>query len=94
MFPISIASLVDSLLSFYGLLIFVYVILSWFRASGVVYEIYRVLATICEPYVGLFRRILPMNAMGGIDFSPWIAVLVLQYLIRPLLVQILAALRL
>ncbi len=83
----SVAGLVQSLISFYGILVFVYVIMSWFRPTGFMYDIYRVLAQVCEPYVGIFRRIVP--PMGAVDFSPWIAVLVLQYLIGPLLVTLL-----
>lgn len=81
----SIADLVDTLLRFYGLLIFVYVILSWFRPSGFVFDIYRTLGTIVEPYVGIFRRILPTAGAGGvgIDFSPFVAYLVLDFIIRP-----------
>ena len=76
--------IVGRLLDFYALLIFVYVILSWVPGardgSGFVGEVYRVLGTVCEPYIGLFRRILPVAMIGGagIDFSPFVALLVLQ----------------
>ena len=48
--------------------------------SGIVVDVYRVLASICEPYIGLYRRILPVAAIGGagVDFSPFVALLVLQ----------------
>ncbi|MCE5203726.1 MAG: YggT family protein [Coriobacteriales bacterium] len=85
---LSLTGVVDSLISFYSLAIFVYVLMSWFRPTGVFYDIYRVLGQICEPYIGLFRRILPLAA-GGLDFSPWVAILVLQLLIRPGLVTLL-----
>lgn len=80
---------IDGLISFYSVAIFAYVIMSWFRPTGILYDVYRVLGQICEPYIGIFRRIVP--SMGGIDFSPWIAVLVLQYLIRPALVTLLGS---
>lgn len=83
----SVSRLVQSIISFYSLCIFVYVIMSWFRPTGVLYDIYRILGQLCEPYIGIFRRVVP--AMGGIDFTPWIAVLALQYLIGPLLVTLL-----
>ena len=66
---VSPVRLVDSLIDFYALLIFVYVVLSWFpRSLG---EVRRVLASICEPYIGVFRRFIPVMGMGGagIDFS-------------------------
>jgi YggT family protein len=69
-------------LNLYGTIIFVYIIMSWFAGStrGAVHEIYVALATVCEPYLGLFRRILPpiMLGSGGLDLSPLIALFVLQ----------------
>jgi len=85
---LSAVGIIDRLISFYSMAIFAYVILSWFRPTGVVYDIYRVLAQICEPYIGIFRKIVPLVG-GGIDFSPWIAILVLRYLIRWVLVTLL-----
>ncbi|TLM79741.1 MAG: YggT family protein [Actinobacteria bacterium] len=51
--------------------------MSWFRPTGTMWEIYHVLGKVCEPYLGLFRRFVP--SMGGLDFSPMIALLVLSY---------------
>ncbi|MGB4592687.1 MAG: YggT family protein [Coriobacteriia bacterium] len=84
----SAEGVLNSLISFYSTAIFVYVLMSWFRPTGIFFDIYRILGQICEPYIGLFRRILPMSG-GGIDFSPLVAILVLQYLIRPGLVTLL-----
>jgi len=93
----ALVRVLDSALSFYSLLIFAYVILSWFVRSGgsTLYEIYRVLGTVVVPYIGLFRRIVPAarTGAGGIDFSPLVALLVLEYVIRRVLLwQVLAAL--
>lgn len=82
--------IVSRALSFYGILIFVYVLLSWLPASGAIWEIRRLLATVCEPYLGLFRRIVP--PIGMIDISPIVAILVLQYLVAPLLITLLSRL--
>lgn len=89
----AVVGIVDAVLGFYGILILAYVILSWFQGSGWVAELYSVLAQICEPYVGLFRRIVPSLGAGGaaIDFSPLVALLVLNYLIRPAVRSILVA---
>lgn len=75
--------LIARLLDLYGYLIIAYVIMSWFvttNRSGLVADIYRVLASVCEPYVGLFRRLLPPIAVGsaGLDLSPLVALVVLQ----------------
>lgn len=86
----SVYQVIAAFVNFYGLLILVYVVLSWFRPSGPVFELYRVLGTICEPYIGLFRRILPVT--GGLDFSPMVALLVLQWVVRPILLGLLSGL--
>jgi len=79
--------LVSRALSFYQFLIIAYVLLSWFPASGTVWEIRRVLGTVVEPYLGLFRRIVPL--VGMFDISPIVALLVLQLLVAPLLLTLL-----
>ncbi len=81
----SIGSLLRALLQFYSGLIVIYVLLSWIPSNeGIVAELHSVLATICEPYVGLFRRVLPMAMVGGagLDFSPLVALVVLQLIGR------------
>lgn len=40
------------------------------------YDLAMVLDSICGPYLNLFRRIIP--PMGGIDFSPVIALIALN----------------
>ena len=71
----------------YSLLVFVYVLMSWFPVRGTLYDVYQVVGSVVEPYVGLFRRIIP--PMGGMDFSPWAAILALRWVIMPLLVLVL-----
>lgn len=86
---ISIAGLVVRALDFYGILIFVYILLSWLPASGTVWEIRRVLATVVEPYLGIFRRIVPSTGM--MDFSPLVGLLVLQFIIQPVVRSLLVS---
>lgn len=87
----NLASIVSSVLDFYSLLIFIYVIMSWFPIrDGVFADIYRVIGSLAEPYIGIFRRIVP--AAGPIDFSPLIALVVLRYLIQPVLVRLVQSL--
>ena len=59
-------------------LILVYILFSWFpiREGSIFHDIGLVLQSLCEPYLGIFRRIIP--PMGGIDFSPVIAVIALN----------------
>ena len=61
----------------YVLLIFAYIITSWIRLPYSIWmsRVQRFLYDVCEPYLRLFRRILP--PLGPIDLSPMIAVFVL-----------------
>ncbi|GAB4273716.1 MAG: YggT family protein [Coriobacteriia bacterium] len=91
----SIIYVVDRVVSFYVTLIVIYVILSWFPAGGILADLRRVLASVVEPYLGLFRRFVPVIALGGggIDISPIVAILVLDFgwswAVRPLLAALL-----
>ena len=77
----SIVFLLVQLIDFYELLIIVYVIMSWFRpSSGLLLDLYRTLGTITEPWLGIFRRFVPL--IGMIDFSPLVAIIALQLIQR------------
>lgn len=77
-----IGYVVYRLLNFYEMLIFVQVLLSWFVSSGnrFVMDVYGALSTLVDPFVNLFRRFIPPFA--GLDWSPFIAILVLQLVQR------------
>jgi len=61
----------------YTLVIFAYIITSWLRLpySPWLNRIQRFLYDVSEPYIRLFRRLLP--SMGPLDLSPWVATIVL-----------------
>ena len=61
----------------YTLVIFSYILTSWVRMpySPWLNRIQRFLYDVSEPYLRLFRRILP--SMGPLDLSPWVATIVL-----------------
>ncbi|MGZ4290951.1 MAG: YggT family protein [Gaiellaceae bacterium] len=69
----------------YTLVIFVYIISSWLRLpySPWLNRIQRFLYDVSEPYLRLFRRVLP--SMGPLDLSPMVAVIVLWVLSRVLI---------
>lgn len=77
-----IGYVVYRLLNFYEILIFVQVLLSWFVSSGnrFVVDVYGALSTLVDPFVNLFRRFIP--PIAGLDWSPFIAILVLQLVQR------------
>jgi YggT family protein len=77
--------LVNTLLTVYGYLLLVRVALSWFRVNY--YNPWvRLLLRLTDPFLEPFRAIVP--SMGGIDFSPIVAFLVLN-LLRSVLVRLL-----
>ena len=61
----------------YTLTIITYILTSWLRLpySPTLNRIQRFLYDVCEPYLRLFRRILP--SFGGLDLSPMVALIVL-----------------
>ena len=68
-------SFVDVFVGVYVLLIFAYVLTSWIRLPYSFNRIQRFLYDVCEPYLRLFRRILP--PLGPVDLSPIVGVVVL-----------------
>ena len=67
---------INVFVSVYLLAIFLYVLTSWFRVPYSLAPVQRFLYDICEPYLRLWRRILPMS-FGPIDFTPMIAIIAL-----------------
>ena len=75
---LSIKYLIVSLADAYSMVLFVYVLMSWFPTDrGILADINRVLAKVCDPYLNLFRKLIP--PLGGmVDVTPIIALLVLM----------------
>jgi YggT family protein len=73
----NVESFIDVFVYVYVLLILVYIILSWIRLPYSVWlnRIQRFLYDVCDPYLRLFRRILP--PLGPLDLSPMVGVIVL-----------------
>ena len=84
----SIESFVHVFISVYILLIFAYIIMSWVRLpySPWLNRIQRFLYDVCEPYLRIFRRLLP--SFGPLDLSPIIAIVSL-YVLRLVILSIL-----
>ena len=73
----SIALFLDSFLSIYGLTLLLYILLSWIRLPYSFQPVQRFLYDVCEPYLALFRRLLPFLRDGPLDHSPIVALLAL-----------------
>ena len=86
-----VAGYLNALLLVYSILIVVHVLAQMIFSLGgrVPYSrwsdaVLGFLRDVCEPYLGLFRRFLPM--LGPVDISPIVALLVL-YLVGGLVVR-------
>jgi uncharacterized protein YggT (Ycf19 family) len=78
-----VADFLSALITVYSLLIFAYVLLSLVFSFGMRVPYNRVtdailgfLRDVCEPYLRIFRRFIPM--IGPLDISPIVGLLVLQ----------------
>ena len=67
----------------YILLILAYVLTSWLRMPYSLHRVQRFLDDVCEPYIRLFRRLLP--SVGPLDLSPMVAIITLILVQRLLL---------
>ena len=75
---------VDAVYYVYLLLIFVYILLSWFRLPYSTWfsHIERFLYDVVNPFLALFRRFLPTLRLGamGLDLSPMLVILAIYFL--------------
>lgn len=85
-----IANYVSALFTVYLVLIFAYILLNLVLSFGVrvpysrwTEALLNFLRDVSEPYLRLFRRLLP--TLGGFDFTPMIAIIVL-YIAQSLIV--------
>jgi len=78
----SVNRFIDDFIWVYVLLIFIYVLSSWVRLpySPWLRRIQDFLRDVCEPYLRLFRRLLP--SLGPLDLSPVVAIFFLFLLMR------------
>ena len=64
----SVEQFIDIFIGVYVLVIFLYVLASWIRLPYSLSSVHRFLHDVCDPYLGLWRRILP--SFGPFDLSP------------------------
>jgi YggT family protein len=58
----------------YVIVLIAYVLTSWIRLPYSLQPVQRFLSDVCDPYLRLWRRLLPFANFGGIDFTPMIAI--------------------
>lgn len=82
-----LALLLSRLIDLYILIIFVYVLMSWIpQMSGWLLDLYQILGKICDPFLNLFKKVIP--PIGMMDISPiaaFIALVIIKWLIRIIL---------
>jgi len=66
---------INVFISVYALVVFLYVLTSWVRLPYSLNPVQRFLYEVCEPYLRLWRRILP--SLGPLDLSPMVAIFAL-----------------
>ena len=57
----------------YVIVLIAYVLTSWIRLPYSLQPVQRFLYDVCDPYLRLWRRVLP--SFGAIDFSPMVAII-------------------
>ncbi|MEH2059767.1 MAG: YggT family protein [Nostoc sp.] len=71
--------LINTLATFiqiYTVLLIIRVLLTWFPNINWYNQPFTTLSQITDPYLNLFRSIIP--PLGGMDFSPMLAIILLQ----------------
>ncbi|MGC9504824.1 YggT family protein [Baaleninema sp.] len=63
-------------LNIYFALLIIRILLSWFPNVNWYDPPFSILSQLTDPYLNLFRSIIP--PLGGLDFSPILAILLLQ----------------
>jgi YggT family protein len=71
----AVRQFVEVFFDVYILLILAYVLTSWIRMPYALHKVQRFLDDVCEPYIRIFRRLLP--TIGPLDLSPIVAVITL-----------------
>jgi YggT family protein len=66
----------STFVTFYSYLLIIRVLLTWFPTVNWYNQPFAALSQITDPYLNLFRNIIP--PLGGMDFSPILAFLALN----------------
>lgn len=74
---ILLGNTVAQFLNIYMILIFIRILLSWFPNVNMYEGPLSVIPQLTDPYLNVFRSFIP--PLGGIDFSPIIAIFLLQF---------------
>ena len=86
---LNLTVLIYRLFDIYSWLIVVWCLMTWIpaRPGGLLDDIRGAIGMLVEPFLGLFRRIIP--PLMGVDWSPVVAILVLNLVERVVLTLLL-----
>lgn len=73
--PLLVSTIV-TFINIYTALLFIRILLSWFPNINWFDPPFSILSQLTDPYLNIFRSIIP--PLGGLDFSPILALLLLQ----------------
>lgn len=82
-----LANTLITFLNIYLVLLLIRILLSWFPNLNWYDPPFSILSQLTDPYLNIFRSFIP--PVGGIDFSPILAILLLQVIqqLLPVLLQ-------
>ncbi|MBE9181004.1 YggT family protein [Oculatella sp. LEGE 06141] len=73
-----IATSLATFLQIYFVLLIIRILLSWFPTINWMNPPFNILSQLTDPYLNIFRSFIP--PLGGIDFSPMLAIFLLQFI--------------
>jgi len=73
----SFARALSNFFALYNVLLLVRILLSWFPNIDWYRNPWAIISQLTDPYLNIFRSFVP--PLGGIDFSPILAILLLQF---------------
>ena len=73
-----LSTTLNTFIQIYVVLLIIRILLTWFPNIDFYSQPFAALSQTTDPYLNLFRSIIP--PLGGIDLSPMLAILVLQLL--------------
>ncbi len=73
-----LVTVLANFLQIYLLLIFIRILLTWFPSVNWMNQVASVLSPLTDPYLNIFRSFIP--PIGGLDLSPILAIIVLQFI--------------
>jgi len=71
-----LANTLSTFVTIYTGLLIVRILLTWFPNIDFYSQPFATLSQLTDPYLNIFRSIIP--PLGGIDFSPMLAIILLQ----------------